>query len=58
MIIYPKNKNSYFYNGETIIAPPLYLGKYDSEDNWEEITEEEKETIEKDWEVEQNADNN
>ena len=36
----------YLTNGETF-AKVVYLGKYDSPDNWHEVTEAEKEQAEK-----------
>lgn len=42
---YTAKKGYYFRNGE-VISDVLYMGKNDSIDNWEVITEAEKATIE------------
>lgn len=44
----------WFYNGETI-AKEVHIGKYDSPENWRQITEEEKNEIEKESEEQTNA---
>ena len=45
-IIKPENKDNYLTNGDTF-GKEITLGKFDSDDNWYEVTEEEKEIIEK-----------
>jgi hypothetical protein len=42
----PKNKNNFLTNGETF-GTEISLGRYDSADNWREVTPEEKAEIEK-----------
>ena len=42
----PENKNNFLTNGETF-GTEISLGRYDSVDNWREVTPEEKAKIEK-----------
>lgn len=46
------DENHYITNGETI-GSVISLGKNDSIDNWREITAEEAEELQKEWEVEE-----
>lgn len=45
-IIKPKKKDNYLTNGDTF-GREITLGKFDNADNWYEVTEEEKEIMEK-----------
>lgn len=45
-IIKPENKDNYLTNGDTF-GREITLSEFDSADNWYEVTEEEKENMEK-----------
>lgn len=50
----PKNKNNFLTNGETF-GTEISLGRYDSADNWREVTPEKKAEIEKQQQAEVTA---
>lgn len=50
----PKNKNNFLTNGETF-GTEISLSRYDSADNWREVTPEEKAEIEKQQQAEVTA---
>ena len=47
----PKNENNFLTNGDTF-STEISLGRYDSADNWREVTPEERAEIEKQQQVE------
>ena len=49
------SEGMYLTNGETIAEGVVYLGKNDNEENWREITAEEKEKIEAEQKIEMEA---
>lgn len=50
-IILQAEDGKYLTDGKTIVTI-VYLGKWDKPENWREITAEEKEALEKEWEEE------
>lgn len=50
-VLEPSHLTNWLTNGETF-SQKIYLGKYDSADNWTEITSAEKERIEQEQEQE------